>query len=74
MKKIYSFAVALFLVASIVFFYKGYDKLTNYNNPDTQDYLDDSDPVNAEVGGDALITSLSTHKKLLDFLYLVECS
>lgn len=62
MKKIYCFAVALFLVTSIVFFYKGYDKLTNYNNPDTEDYLDDSDPVNAEVGGDAYNFIINSQK------------
>ncbi|MEH7452392.1 hypothetical protein [Gottfriedia acidiceleris] len=51
MKMFYGFAISVLLVVSIVFFFKGHDKLTNYNNPDS-DY-GTGEAVNAEVGGDA---------------------
>lgn len=47
-KGLYVVAVICFFVSGIMF-YKGYDKMTNYYNPDS--YLLDS--VNVYVGGDA---------------------
>lgn len=42
----------VFVVMGIIFFYLGFDKKNNYNNPDSE-YTYGSDYVNSYVGGDA---------------------
>jgi len=40
-------------IVSIFFLYKGYDKMTNYNNPENLSLFSDEKRINAYVGGDA---------------------
>ncbi|WP_210367731.1 hypothetical protein [Bacillus sp. REN3] len=47
--------IGILLLAGMIFIFQGYDKLTNYSNPnpDEELFADDEDMVNAYVGGDA---------------------
>ena len=48
MKNIYAFFGGGFVAAAIYFFYKAYDRMLNYENPDY-----DGNYINVHVGGDA---------------------
>jgi len=57
MKPLFIVGMLSMVICSFIFVEKGYDKLTNYNNPNAEEeYLfeeSDEEVINAYVGGDA---------------------
>lgn len=51
MKNIYAFFGGGFVAGAIYFFYKAYDRMVNYENP--EDAISMDELVNSHVGGDA---------------------